>query len=101
MKKTSGKSMLCKMRSGSTRKDTARLKFLIGNEASLKKVQAALQQLGTTLSDTRHMFGANEKEVDPVRHLNRKCHAVGRRSEKDTLYLPITPAATTAIPFTD
>src|SRR2546428_6261929 len=36
---------------------------------SLKKVQAALQQLGTTLSDTRHMFGANEKEVDPVRHL--------------------------------
>ena len=39
------------------------------DEASLKKVQAALQQLGATLSDTRHMFGANEKEVDPVRHL--------------------------------
>jgi len=39
------------------------------DEASLKKVQAALQQLGTTLSDTRHMFGANEKEVDPVKHL--------------------------------
>src|SRR5467141_4459713 len=34
------------------------------DEAGLKKVQAALQQLGTTLSDTRHMFGANEKEVD-------------------------------------
>src|SRR6267154_4444148 len=31
------------------------------DEASLKKVQAALQQLGTTLSDTRRMFGANEK----------------------------------------
>jgi hypothetical protein len=34
------------------------------DEASLKKVQAALQQLGTTLSDTRRMFGANEKQVD-------------------------------------
>ena len=35
------------------------------DETSLKKVQAALQQLGTTLSDTRRMFGANEKQVDP------------------------------------
>src|SRR6266851_5238437 len=38
------------------------------DEASLKKVQAAFQQLGTTLSDTRRMFGANEKQVDPVKH---------------------------------
>ena len=39
------------------------------DEASLKKVHAALLQLGTTVSDTRRMFGANENEVDPVRHL--------------------------------
>ena len=62
------------------------------DEASLKKVQAALQQLGTTLSDTRHMFGANEKEVDPVRHLIGSAMLWGGAPEKDTLYLPITPA---------
>src|SRR6516165_7295423 len=39
------------------------------DEASLKKIKAALLQLGTTVSDTRRMFGANENEVDPVRHL--------------------------------
>src|SRR6516162_8118826 len=39
------------------------------DEASLKKIKATLLQLGTTVSDTRRMFGANETEVDPVRHL--------------------------------
>jgi hypothetical protein len=39
------------------------------DEAGLKNIQAALLQLGTTVSDTRRMFGANENEVDPVRHL--------------------------------
>jgi hypothetical protein len=62
------------------------------DEASLKKVQAALQQLGTTVFDTRHMFGANEKEVDPVRHLIGSAMLWGGTPEKDTLYLPITPA---------
>src|SRR5258707_7254343 len=58
------------------------------DEASLKKVQAALQQLGTTLSDTRHMFGANEKQVDPVKHLIGSAMLWGGIPEKDTLYLP-------------
>jgi hypothetical protein len=62
------------------------------DEASLKKVQAALQQLGTTLSDTRHMFGANEKQVDPIKHLIGSAMLWGGAPEKDTLYLPITPA---------
>jgi hypothetical protein len=62
------------------------------DEASLKKVQAALQQLGTTLSDTRRMFGANEKQVDPVKHLIGSAILWGGTPEKDTLYLPITPA---------
>jgi hypothetical protein len=62
------------------------------DEASLKKVQAAFQQLGTTLSDTRRMFGANEKQVDPVKHLIGSAMLWGGTPEKDTLYLPITPA---------
>src|SRR6516165_5887349 len=35
------------------------------DEASLKKVKAALLHLGNTVSDTQRMFGANEHEVDP------------------------------------
>src|SRR5256884_555177 len=60
--------------------------------ASLKKVQAALLQLGTTVSDTRRMFGANEKEVDPVKHLIGSAMLGGGNPEKDALSLPITPA---------
>jgi hypothetical protein len=62
------------------------------DEASLKKIQAALLQLGTTVSDTRRMFGANENEVDPVRHLIGSAMLWGGYPEKDALYLPITPA---------
>ena len=62
------------------------------DEASLKKVQAALLQLGTTISDTRRMFGANENRVDPVKHLIGSAMLWGGNPEKDALYLPITPA---------
>jgi len=62
------------------------------DEASLKKVQAALLQLGTTVSDTRRMFGANENEVDPFRHLIGTALLWGGLPEKDALYLPVTPA---------
>jgi hypothetical protein len=62
------------------------------DEASLTKVQAALLQLGTTVSDTRRMFGANESEVDPVKHLIGSAMLWGGNPEKDALYLPITPA---------
>jgi hypothetical protein len=60
--------------------------------ASLKKVQAALLQLGSTVSDTRRMFGADENQVDPVRHLIGTAMLWGGYPEKDALYLPITPA---------
>jgi len=60
--------------------------------ASLKTIQAALLQLGTTVSDTRRMFGANEHEVDPVRHLIGSAMLWGGYLEKDALYLPATPA---------
>jgi hypothetical protein len=61
------------------------------DQASLKKVQAALLQLGTTVSDTRRMFGANKNEVDPVRHLIGTALLWGGLPEKDALYLPVTP----------
>ena len=53
------------------------------DEASLKKVQAALLQLGTTVSDTRRMFGANENEVDSVKHLIGSVMLWGGYPEKD------------------
>ncbi len=61
------------------------------DDVSRRRVQAALLQLGTTLADTRHMYGANEKQVDPVRHLIASAMLWGGTPEKDCLYLPITP----------
>lgn len=62
------------------------------DEASLKKMKVALLQLGTTVSDTRRMFGANEHQVDSVKHLIGSAMLWGGNPEKDALYLPITPA---------
>jgi len=62
------------------------------DQAGLKKVQAALLQLGTTISDTRRMFGASEDRVDPVKHLIGSAMLWGGNPDKDALYLPITPA---------
>jgi hypothetical protein len=62
------------------------------DQATLKKVRAALLQLGETISDTRRMFGANKDQVDPVRHLVGSALVWGGLPEKDALYLPITPA---------
>lgn len=53
------------------------------DEASRKKVQ--------TISDTRRMYGANENQVDPVRHVIESAMLWGGAPEKDALYLPITP----------
>lgn len=62
------------------------------DEGSLNKVKAALLQLGTTVSDTRRMFGADAHQVDPVKHLIGSAMLWGGNPEKDALYLPITPA---------
>ena len=62
------------------------------DEPSLKKVRAALLQLGKTISDTKRMFGANKNQVDPVRHLVGTALVWGGLPEKDALYLPVTPA---------
>jgi len=62
------------------------------DERSLKKVKAALLQLGTTVSNSRRMFGADARQVDPVKHLIGSAMLWGGYPEKDALYLPITPA---------
>lgn len=61
------------------------------DEASRKKVHAALLRLGETISDTRRMFGTKDR-VDPVRNLIGTALLWGGLPEKDALYLPITPA---------
>jgi len=62
------------------------------DQVGLKKMRTALQQIGTTLTDSRRMYGASEDEVDPVRHLIASAMLWGGNREKDALYLPITPA---------
>src|SRR5258708_39722461 len=47
------------------------------DEASLRKMHAALQQLGTTLSATRRMFAAHEYQVDQVKDLIRTATLLG------------------------
>jgi len=61
------------------------------DQASQKKVREALLMLGTTLPDTRRMFGSRE-QVDPVRHLIGTAMAWGGNPEQDALYLNVTPS---------
>ena len=62
------------------------------DEASVEKIKAALLQLGTTIADSRGMFGANKNQVDPIKHLIGTAMLWGGFPAKDALYLPITPA---------
>jgi hypothetical protein len=57
---------------------------------SQTKVRDALLVLGTTIPDTKRMFGSRS-EVDPVRHLIGSAILWGGLPEKDALYLNITP----------
>jgi hypothetical protein len=67
-------------------------KFEVPNwdQASQKKVRDALLVLGTTLPDSKGMFG-NRDQVDPVRRLIGAAMAWGGNPEKDATYLTITP----------
>lgn len=59
--------------------------------ASQKKVRDALLVLGTTLPDSKRMFGL-KSEVDPVRHLIGTAMAWGGNPEKDAIYINVTPS---------
>ncbi|WP_434664186.1 DUF1254 domain-containing protein [Paraburkholderia sp. A3BS-1L] len=61
------------------------------DRAGLKTIRDALLVLGTSLSDTRRMFGTRE-QVHQIHHLVGTAMAWGGIPEQDTLYLPITPA---------
>jgi hypothetical protein len=58
--------------------------------ASQNKVRDALLTLGSTLPDSKRMFG-RESEVDPVRHLIGSATAWGGNPEKEATYLNVTP----------
>jgi hypothetical protein len=58
--------------------------------ASQKKVCDALLVLGSTLPDSKHMFGRKD-QVDPVRHLIGTAMAWGGNPEKDAIYLNVSP----------
>jgi hypothetical protein len=60
-------------------------------QASQKKVREALLVLGSTLPDSKRMFG-RERDVDPVRHLIGSAMAWGGNPEKEATYLNVTPA---------
>jgi hypothetical protein len=60
------------------------------DQASQKKTRDALLTLGSTLPDSRRMFGARG-QVDPVRHLIGSALAWGGNPEEDAIYLNVTP----------
>jgi hypothetical protein len=60
------------------------------DRASEKRVREALLALGTTVPDSRNMFGSRT-EVDPIRHLIGSAMAWGGNPERDATYLNVTP----------
>src|SRR4030095_14751321 len=59
---------------------------------SQKKVREALAVLGSTIPDSRNMFGSKD-QVKPIRHLIGSAIAWGGNPEKEATYLNVTPAA--------
>lgn len=58
--------------------------------ASQKRVRDGLLLLGSTLRDSKKMFGDID-EVDPVRHLVGTAGGFGGNAEKDAIYLNVNP----------
>jgi hypothetical protein len=58
---------------------------------SQKKIRDALIVLGTTIPDSKHMFGTKE-QVTPLRHLIGSAIAWGGNPETEATYLNVTPA---------
>jgi hypothetical protein len=60
------------------------------DEASQKKVRDGLLLMGSTLRDSKRMFG-DIGEVDPVRHLIGTAGGFGGNPESEAIYLNATP----------
>jgi hypothetical protein len=58
--------------------------------ASQKKVRDGLLLMGSTLPDSKRMFG-DVADVDPVRHLIGTAGGFGGNTEKDAIYLNVFP----------
>jgi hypothetical protein len=61
------------------------------DQASQRRVRDALLALGSTLPDSKRMFGA-KGQVDPVRRLVGAATAWGGNPEKEATYLNVTPS---------
>jgi hypothetical protein len=61
------------------------------DEASRKRVGDGLKAMGTTLRDSKRMFG-DVGDVDPVRHLIGTAGGFGGNPESDAIYLNVFPA---------
>jgi hypothetical protein len=72
-------------------KNSGRFEVPNWDQASHKKVRDALLVLGSTVPDSKGMYGVRG-QVDPVRHLIGTAYGWGGFSEKDATYLNITPA---------
>jgi hypothetical protein len=57
---------------------------------SQKKVRDGLKLMGSSLPDSKRMFG-DENEVDPVRHLIGTAGGFGGNRESDAIYLNFNP----------
>jgi hypothetical protein len=60
------------------------------DEASRKKVRDGLLLMGSTLPDSKRMFG-DVGDVDPVRHLIGTAGGYGGNPESDAIYLNVNP----------
>jgi hypothetical protein len=60
------------------------------DQASQTKVRNGLLMMGSTLRDSKRMFG-DVKEVDPVRHMIGTAGGFGGNPEKEAVYLNVTP----------
>lgn len=61
------------------------------DQVSQKKVREALLVLGSTLPDSKNMFGTKD-QVDPVRFLIGSAMAWGGNPDKEAIYINVTPA---------
>src|SRR5262245_17704685 len=74
-----------------SQESTGRFEIPEWDQASQRRVREALLALGTTVSETKGMFGSRN-QVDPVRHLIGSAMGWGGNPEIDALYLTVTPA---------